>query len=149
VYGGTTLGASGGFITIGSFIGQYINAPWSELLYFKFVKPPVITFQLTQFGGMLLGAFTAAKLSNDFKLKLIPEGYANRSGLQIAGWWITLFLSGILIEFGASVAGGCTSGLGISGIIQQSPAGFLFFAAAFVSAVITAFILRRILVCRS
>lgn len=149
VYGGTTLGASGGFITIGSWLGQYINAPWSELLYFRFVKPPVITFQLTQFGGMILGAFIASKLSNDFNLRLTPEGSANRSGLQIAGWWLTLFLSGILIEFGASIAGGCTSGLGISGIIQQSPAGYLFFAAAFASAVVTAFIIRRLTTCRS
>jgi len=149
VYGGTTLGASGGFITIGSWIGQYTGAPWNELLFFKFVKPPVVTFQLMQFGGMLLGAFTAAKLSNDFKLRLTPEGDTNRTKLQVAGWWLTLFFCGILIEFGASIAGGCTSGLGISGIIQQSPAGLLFFIAAFASAVISAFLLGRIFKCRS
>jgi len=144
VYGGTSLGASGGFITIGSWAGQYLNAPWKELLFFKFVKPPTVTFQLIQFGGMLLGAFTAARLSNDFKLRLTPDGQANTSGKRTAGWWLVLFLSGMLIEFGASIAGGCTSGLGISGIIQQSPAGFLFFGAAFASAVITAFLLRRL-----
>lgn len=144
VYGGTVLGASGGFLTIGSWAGRYLNAPWNELLFFKFVRPPEVTFQLMQFGGMLLGAFTAARLSNDFKLRLTPDGTANISKKQTAGWGLALFLSGALIEFGACIAGGCTSGLGISGIIQQSPAGFLFFASAFASAIITSFTLRRL-----
>ncbi|MGE4266785.1 MAG: YeeE/YedE thiosulfate transporter family protein [Deferribacterales bacterium] len=145
VCGKTVLGASGGFITAASFMGKYLNMPWQDLLYFKFVKPPVISFQLIQFAGMIAGSFTAAYLSSDFKLRLTPdEGMGGRTGSDIIKRWVTVFFCGILIEFGASVAGGCTSGLGISGIIQQSPAGFLFFATAFAAAVPTAFIVKML-----
>jgi len=52
-----------------------------------------------------------------------------------------LFFGGILLEYGAGIAGGCTSGLAISGGVQLAPAAFLFIAGMFASGIITAMIL--------
>jgi hypothetical protein len=43
--------------------------------------------------------------------------------------------------FGARLAGGCTSGHGISGSLQLAVSGWLFFASIFASGLATAFVL--------
>ena len=48
------------------------------------------------------------------------------------------FLAGFLILFGARLAGGCTSGLIISGMTQLSMAGFVFAAGVFATGIGTA-----------
>lgn len=48
------------------------------------------------------------------------------------------FLAGFLILFGARLAGGCTSGLIISGMTQLSIAGFVFAAGVFATGIGTA-----------
>lgn len=52
------------------------------------------------------------------------------------------FLGGVLIIFGARLAGGCTSGHIISGITQLSLSGFLFAAGVFGAGMITARLLK-------
>lgn len=48
------------------------------------------------------------------------------------------FLAGFLLLFGARLAGGCTSGLIISGMTQLSIAGFVFAAGVFATGIGTA-----------
>jgi hypothetical protein len=43
--------------------------------------------------------------------------------------------------FGARLAGGCTSGHGISGSLQLALSGWVFFASVFVSGILTALML--------
>jgi uncharacterized membrane protein YedE/YeeE len=50
--------------------------------------------------------------------------------------WIVLFIGCMLLEIGAGMAGGCTSGLGISGTMLLSPAGLLFIVGVFASGII-------------
>ena len=70
------------------------------------------------------------------------------SGSRIFGpavWkrWLVLFLGAILLEYGAGIAGGCTSGLAISGGLQLTPSAFLFMVGMFASGIPTAMILYR------
>ncbi|MDD5936596.1 MAG: YeeE/YedE thiosulfate transporter family protein [Clostridiales bacterium] len=48
------------------------------------------------------------------------------------------FLSGFLLLYGARMAGGCTSGHMMSGMMQSSVSGFVFAAVVFVVAIPTA-----------
>jgi uncharacterized membrane protein YedE/YeeE len=52
------------------------------------------------------------------------------------------FLGGLLIVFGARIAGGCTSGLIISGMTQLSLSGFIFAVGVFASGIGTAKVLQ-------
>lgn len=49
--------------------------------------------------------------------------------------YLPSFVSGFLLLFGARMAGGCTSGHMMSGIMQSSMSGFVFAASVFVVAI--------------
>jgi len=53
-----------------------------------------------------------------------------------------VFLGGMLIIFGARLAGGCTSGHIISGMTQLAVSGVLFAAAVFASGLLTARLIK-------
>ena len=77
-------------------------------------------------GGVLSSQLQKGKLSQDDKLA--PEvfrksGHSNR--------YLVSFIGGILVLFGARLAGGCTSGHMMSGIMQTSLSGYLFAIGAF------------------
>ena len=55
--------------------------------------------------------------------------------------YLAVFLGGALVLFGARLAGGCTSGHMMSGMMQTSVSGYLFAIAAFAVAVPTAIII--------
>ena len=57
--------------------------------------------------------------------------------------WVLAFLGAIILEYAAGIAGGCTSGLAISGGMLLAPAAFLFIAGMFASGIVTALIIYR------
>lgn len=59
-------------------------------------------------------------------------------GPQLWKRWLLLFVGGIILEYAAGMAGGCTSGLAISGGMLLDPAAFLFIAGMFASGIVTA-----------
>jgi uncharacterized membrane protein YedE/YeeE len=56
-----------------------------------------------------------------------------------------LFVAGILIGFGAKVAGGCTSGNGLSGTAALSPASLAATATFFATAIVVSFVIRAVI----
>lgn len=133
-----TIGSSGGIESIDSILLKLFHSSLADAMYFKFQMPPVMSFQILLFAGMLLGAFTSSMWSKDFKFRMMPD----QQWTQIFGpsklkRWSLIFIGGIIIEFAAGIAGGCTSGLAISGTMQLSPAGLIFIVGLFVSGIIT------------
>jgi len=77
--------------------------------------------------GIALGAFLSAVASGTFKLRWVSDDqWKTMFGPGVAKRWATLFFGAILLEYGAGIAGGCTSGLAISGGVQLAPAAYLF-----------------------
>jgi len=140
------LGASASFVTEAGLILKTIAPSLTENIYYKFVMPPQISWQMILMLGALIGSFTAAKLMGDFGLRWVPgpdPQWRQVFGPSKIKRALVVFISGVLIEFGARVAGGCTSGLAVSGGVQLSPAAFLFVAAVFATGIPTAMILYR------
>lgn len=138
---GQMPGSSGAFQNLTSGIGQRLDA---DNVFFRFVMPPGITWQVWLLLGVLLGAFASAWLAHDFKWRSMPE----KQWLTVFGpqrWkrWVVAFCGGIVLEIGAGIAGGCTSGLAISGGVQLAPAAFLFITGMFISGILTAVIIYR------
>ncbi|MCM1565659.1 MAG: YeeE/YedE family protein [Dehalobacter sp.] len=132
-----TLGASGGFESMASILGSSFHLSWANSIYFRLVKPPEVSFQMVQFIGMFFGALIASFYSRDLKIRMIPDQeWVQRFGPSKVKRWILIFLGGVIIEFAAGIAGGCTSGLGISGTIQLSPAGLIFIVGVFTSGIL-------------
>ncbi|MDR2400638.1 MAG: YeeE/YedE family protein [Deferribacteraceae bacterium] len=136
------MGASGGFESCVSILVSLFNLDISRTVYFIRVKPPVADYQTLQFIGMIAGAFLAAKFSGDFKLRWFPDKvWLPLFGASRVKRLTALFFGCVLLQIGASIAGGCTSGLGITGVFLLSPAGLLFITGVFSAGIITALLI--------
>lgn len=89
-------------------------------------------------GGLMLGAFVSALLSGTFKLEYVPDVWKQEMGSSVIKRFISAFLAGIAIMYGARMAGGCTSGHGISGGLQLAVSSWLFLAVMFATGLLTA-----------
>ena len=142
------LGASGAFENLAGLIGKTIAPTVFDNLYFNFIMPPGITWGVILlvgvfFGGML-GAATSGTLLWGKKEAANSDAQWKRIfGPQVWKRWVLAFIGAIILEYGAGIAGGCTSGLAISGGMLLAPAAFLFIGGMFASGILTALIVYR------
>ncbi|MEX0999223.1 MAG: YeeE/YedE thiosulfate transporter family protein [Thermodesulfobacteriota bacterium] len=93
---------------------------------------------------IIFGAFISALTKGPAATaseRAMPEVWRNRFGDSTSKRYLVAFLGGALVLFGARLAGGCTSGHMMSGIMQTSVSGYLFTIAAFAVAVPTAMLI--------
>lgn len=95
-----------------------------------------ITWQVI---GVGLGAFLSAKLAHRIRLQLDGQK-ALGTGRRV----LTAFLGGVMAGFGARVAAGCTSGMGLSGAATLSLAGFTFLIAFFAVGLVVSRLVRGV-----
>jgi len=79
-----------------------------------------------QVAGVAFGALVSALLSGRIAIKLDGKKFLGGSKRPV-----TALFGGILAGFGARIAAGCTSGLGLSGAAVLSLAGFTFLGTFF------------------
>ncbi|BES73134.1 YeeE/YedE thiosulfate transporter family protein [Marinobacter nanhaiticus D15-8W] len=92
--------------------------------------------------SMLVGGFLGRRMQRQAR-EPIPPFHEARFG-QTRGLRLSLaFGGGFLVLWGARLAGGCTSGHMMSGMMQTAISGYLFALAAFAFAVPTALLLYR------
>lgn len=138
-FAGMIPGASGAFENIAGMIAQVIAPALAASTYFKFVMPPGISWEVILLVGVFAGALISSKLSGDFKLAAVPDPqWRKMFGNSVWKRWAIAFLGGIIIEYGAGIAGGCTSGLAVGGGVFLAPAAFIFIAGMFISGIPTA-----------
>jgi uncharacterized protein len=100
-------------------------------------------------GGMLLlvGTFLGSALSvlasRTFRWEKVPATWSQRFGNSTPKRLLAAFLGGVIIMFGARMAGGCTSGHGISGSLQLALSSWTFFLTMFLFGILTALVLFR------
>jgi uncharacterized membrane protein YedE/YeeE len=123
---GHPLGITTGFTRI---LGL-IEGPHAASVPYLAKLQPFLNFEVMLVLGVGLGAFASARLSRGMQTTA-----ASRALPSLVG--------GFLLLFGARLAGGCTSGHGISGSLQLAVSGWLFFATIFASGMATAFLLYR------
>ncbi len=96
--------------------------------------------------AMIVGGFLAYKLQSarpDKKELISPDVWRHKFGGSSAKRYIAAFAGGALVLFGARLAGGCTSGHMMSGMMQTSLSGYLFAIGAFALAVPVAIYLYK------
>ncbi len=136
------LGASGAFENVVGLIGKAIAPKAFDNMYFNFIMPPGITTNVILLVGIFFGSMIAAATSGTLKFRVNDDAqWKQVYGLQLWKRWLLLFIGGIILEYGAGIAGGCTSGLAISGGMLLDPAAFLFIAGMFASGIVTAMII--------
>lgn len=99
-----------------------------------------VTFLLS----MGVGGFLAAASGGQVQLRFdLGEVHAQLFGSDSITW-LMLLLGGGLVGFGTQMAGGCTSGHGLSGASRLVPASLLATAAFFGTAVAVSFLVKMV-----
>ncbi|WP_456656691.1 YeeE/YedE thiosulfate transporter family protein [Bradyrhizobium sp. JR3.5] len=93
--------------------------------------------------GIPFGAFVSAVLSGTWRLELVPEVWKDRFGPSVTKRFIAAFFGGAVIMYGARLAGGCTSGHGISGGLQLALSSWLFLGVMFTTGLVVSAIMFR------
>ncbi len=142
------LGASGTFENFAGMVGKAVAPEKFDNLYFNFIMPPGLTWSTVLFIGTFIGGFIGAASSGTLKWGKKESVNSDEQWKKIFGKetrkrWFWGFVGAIIIEYGAGIAGGCTSGLAISGGMLLTPSAFLFIAAMFVSGILTALVIYR------
>ena len=142
------LGGSGAFENLAGIIGKSIAPVLFDNMYFNFIMPAEITTSVILVVGIFFGGMIGAATSGT--LLWGKKGSANSDeqwkrifGPQTWKRWVLAFIGAIILEYAAGIAGGCTSGLAISGGMLLAPAAFLFIAGMFASGIVTAMIIYR------
>ncbi len=144
VLSNSLLGASGAFENIAGLIGKAVAPAAFDNMYFNFIMPPGITWGVILLVGVFFGGMLGAFSSGTFKWRLVSdEQWKKVFGPQVWKRWVLAFLGAIVLEYGAGIAGGCTSGLAISGGMLLAPAAFLFIGGMFASGIVTALVVYR------
>ncbi|MCG8688667.1 MAG: YeeE/YedE family protein [Desulfobacterales bacterium] len=121
----------------------YLNKSGGK--YAKNVANP-INYSFIFVIAMVIGALLSSRLGGPNPTtsdRNAPEVWRQRFGESPTLRYVTVFFSGILVLFGARLAGGCTSGHMMSGMMQTSLSGYLFAAGAFAAAVPAAVIVYK------
>jgi hypothetical protein len=139
------LGASGAFESIFGGLTQWVSPDWvAKNLYFKAVRWPGLTWEVVLMVGLFIGGALGAISSRTWKIRWMPDKqWAEVFGQSRVTRWVLVFLGAILLEYGAGMAGGCTSGLAIWGGLQLAPAAFVFMGGMFATGILTALIVYR------
>lgn len=132
------IGCSTAYARTGGILESFIRgSKIKKREYFQKFEPE-IDWEWMLVLGVVFGSFLSAALSGQFEIELVPLIWFNAfGGSAIVRVFIAL-LGGVLIGFGARLAGGCTSGHGISGASQLAVSSWLAFALFFIGGIITA-----------
>jgi hypothetical protein len=126
---GRPLSASGAFDKLAAYLGRWLF-PSSQ--YYGQVMAPGITWPVWLIVGVVGGSFASSKLSGEVRVRWLPDTqWEPRFGVSRSLRLLIAFIGAVLVQVGAGIAGGCTSGLAISGGAVLAPAAFLFMAGMF------------------
>ncbi|MDV4143957.1 YeeE/YedE thiosulfate transporter family protein [Shimia sp. FJ5] len=87
--------------------------------------------------AMMIGAFVSAKARGGIgkdEARLPAIWYANYGDTPVKRYALA-FVGGFIVLYGARLAGGCTSGHMMSGMMQTALSGYIFAAGAFLAAI--------------
>ena len=138
------IGASSFYAQVSGFIGKLFAKRHTEsLAYFK-DNPPRVGWGFVFVLSIIVGASIAAVTGGEFVNEWLPPMWVARFGDSIALRAGVAFGGGILMAFGARLAGGCTSGHGISGTLQLNLASWIAVICFFIGGIAVAMALFKL-----
>lgn len=136
------IGASSFYATVAGFLGKLIAKKHTEKLAYYKSNPPVVDWEFAFVFAAVGGAFLAAFTGGEFTREWLPPMWEARFGEGSIGLRAAVaILGGVLMAFGARLAGGCTSGHGISGTLQLSVGSWIAVICFFAGGIAVAMLL--------
>lgn len=141
------LGTSTSFVQAAGVLEAALISPEhvrnNEYFAKQLVGSPAFDWQAALVIALIPGAWLAARLSGSTRREYVPSIWAERFGPSRTKRAIGAFIGGVIVVFGARMAGGCTSGHGISGGLQLAVSSLVFTAALFISGIAAAMLIYR------
>lgn len=132
------LGVSTAFARMAGLLGHLVSRKHTDSLAFYQDKVPKVEWEVMLAFGIVVGAFFAALSGGEFNASVIPPLWEAHFGNSVALRLSVAFVGGVIMAFGARLAGGCTSGHGISGALQLSVGSWIALACFFAGGVLVA-----------
>lgn len=136
-----------GLLVVGFFLvsNQPLGATGAYAETYRTItrKPGAVSWRMFYFVGIMLGGFIGVVLKEDgFVRRAGYDALTNELSLPVTG--ALVLIGAIVMGYGARMAGGCTSGHGICGTAQRSPASWVATCTFMATAVATTFVIRVI-----
>ncbi|MDH3661548.1 MAG: YeeE/YedE family protein [Alphaproteobacteria bacterium] len=139
---GHGLGASGFFTRFTAALGGWLApaATGANTYLGPYLQSnPIASWISWEIVGVAIGALAGSITSGRFRLAL-ERGPSIGANERL----IYALIGGVLVGFGARLARGCTSGLGLSGGATLAVAAFVFLIAFFAAGFLVTFAARRV-----
>lgn len=138
---GRPVGISGAFDALAGYVGRALAR---DDTYWGQVVTVDVDERFFLVVGVLFGALLSSSFSGTLRRSWLPDrGWRERFGDARATRLVIAFVGALLVQVGAGIAGGCTSGLAVSGGAVLSPAAFVFVAGMFAGGIPVALVVAR------
>ncbi|MDP2054156.1 MAG: YeeE/YedE thiosulfate transporter family protein [Acidobacteriota bacterium] len=139
------LGASKAYARVAGLLGKMVAPRHTESLKLYQANKPRVDWGVMLVVGAIGGAFLAAWHGNELTGEWLPPMWEARFGEgSYALRTATAAIGGVFMAFGARLAGGCTSGHGISGALQLSVGSWVSLICFFMGGIATAMLMFRL-----
>ena len=138
------LGASTAYARLAGMLGNMVAPQHTQSLKYYQDNKPAIDWEVMLVVGAIGGAFLAAWQGNELTGEWLPSMWVARFGEDsFALRMVVALVGGVFMAFGARLAGGCTSGHGISGALQLSVGSWIALICFFAGGITTAMLMFR------
>ncbi len=126
--------------------GQDVGPTAVESTPVASLRPAPLVTQAALLLSIFLGGWVAAVTSGRFELRFdMGNGFRDLVTDNPTTMISVLFVGGVLVGFGTRLAGGCSSGHGLSGCGRLRPVSILATAVFFGTAVVVSFLLWKVI----
>jgi len=132
------LGASTSYVKTSGMINSIFNKKKVDDNEYYKIKTPKIDWGWMLVFGIVVGSFISSNLSGSFQLVIIPKLWTDLISDSLFLRILVAMFGGMVMGFGARLAGGCTSGHGISGASQLSVISWVAAICFFIGGIISA-----------
>lgn len=137
------IGASTAYARAAGFCARWFTPrQLKRWRYFK-QNPPKIGWEFMLVLGVIPGALLAAWAGGEITGRWLPPMWVERFGDALWLRIVVAFAGGMCMAWGARLAGGCTSGHGISGALQMSVSSWIALICFFIGGALVAAMLFR------
>ena len=110
------------------------------------LRPAPLVTQAALLLSIFLGGWVAAVTAGRFQIRFdMGDGYRQLVTASPTTMICVLFVGGVLVGFGTRLAGGCSSGHGLSGCGRLRPVSMVATAVFFGAAVLVSFLLWKVI----
>jgi hypothetical protein len=141
IFSNRPIGCSTAYARVSGMVEKLFRGRRVEQKAYYRQYVPRLGWEIMLIAGVMLGALASSMLSGTFELEVIPALWQRAFGPDILVRLAAAALGGFFIGFGARMAGGCTSGHGISGTLQLAVGSWLALICFFAGGAVTAMFL--------